>query len=138
MVTEKIKEIAELKAKASKLEAKMIVERKAELASLAEKYGYDSLKAFIKALKEAAGKTGKRRGPKPKGKKGKAAGKPGKRKRAKITPAMREKVKAAVQAGKSGSAIAKQLGMSVQSVQNIKKSFGLVKSRASAPAPAAV
>jgi len=122
MVTDKIKALAELKAQAAKLEARVMVEREAELASLPEKYGYDSLKAFIKALKQAGG--GKR-----KAKKGKV-GRPRKRKRAKITPEVKAQVKAAVEAGKSGSAIAKVLGISVQSVQNVKKEFGLVKSRA--------
>jgi DNA invertase Pin-like site-specific DNA recombinase len=121
MVTEKIKQLAELKAKAAKLEARVLIERKAELASLSEKYGYETLKAFIKALKEASG--GKR-----KGKKGKA-GRPRKRKRAKITPEIKAQVKAAAEAGTSGSAIAKATGISVQSVQNIKKEFGLVKPR---------
>ncbi len=124
MVTEKIKELAVLKAKAAKLEAKVIAERTAELAALPEDYGYDNLKAFIKALKQAAG--GKR-GPK-KATKGKV-GRPKKRRRAKVTPEIKAQVKAAVEGGKSGSAIAKEFGVSVQTVQNIKKSFGLVKSR---------
>ena len=37
MVTDKIKELAELKEKAAKLEAKVIAERKAELAALSQK-----------------------------------------------------------------------------------------------------
>ncbi len=131
MVTEKIKQLAELKEKAAKLEAMVVVERKAELAALPSAYGYDSLKAFVKALKEAAGK---KRGRKP----GKAKGKPGrppsKRKRAKVTPEIREKVKAAVQAGTKGAAIARQFGLSVQTVQNIKKAFGLIKPRAATTA----
>ncbi len=122
MVTDKIKALAELKAQAAKLEARVMIEREAALASLPEKYGYESLKAFIKALKQAAG--GKR--------KAKRQGKPGrprKRKRAKITAEIKAQVKAAVESGESGSAIAKSLGVSVQSVQNIKKEFGLVKTR---------
>jgi hypothetical protein len=130
MVTEKIKELADLKEKAAKLEAKVIVERRAELAALPAAYGYDNLKAFIKALKESAGK---RRGRKP-GKQGKPGRPAGKRKRAKVTPEIRDKVKAAVQAGEKGAAIAKKYSLSVQTVQNIKKAFGLVKSRSAASA----
>ena len=128
MVTDKIKELADLKEKAAKLEAKVIVERRAELAALPAAYGYDNLKAFIKALKESAGK---RRGRKP-GKQGKPGRPAGKRKRAKVTPEIREKVKVAVQAGEKGAAIAKKYSLSVQTVQNIKKAFGLVKSRSAA------
>lgn len=126
MVTDKIKELAELKEKAAKLEAKVIAERKAELVALPTAYGYDSLKAFIKALKEAAGK---RRGRKP----GKGPGRPPKKRRprSKVTDEIRAKVKAAVENGTKGAAIAREFGLSVQTVQNIKKAFGLVRSRAS-------
>ncbi|MEI6860770.1 MAG: helix-turn-helix domain-containing protein [Verrucomicrobiota bacterium] len=124
MVTEKIKELAILKEKAAKLEVKVIAERAAELAALPEAYGYDSLKAFIKALKQSAGgKRGRKKGTKGK------VGRPKRRKRAKVTPEIKAQVKAAVEAGKSGAAIAKEFGVSVQTVQNIKKAFGLVKSR---------
>lgn len=122
MVIEKIQELSALQAKAAKLQAAIETERTAELAALPGKYGYDSVKAFIKALKAAAGGGRRKRGA---GKK--AAG--GKRKRAKITPELKAQVKAAVEAGKTGAAIAKELGISLPSVQNIKKEFGLVKAR---------
>ena len=61
----------------------------------------------------------------------KAKGGKGRRKRAKITPELKAQVKAAVEAGKTGGAIAKELGISLPSVQNIKKEFGLVKKRGS-------
>jgi hypothetical protein len=56
---------------------------------------------------------------------------PGKRrgKRARITPELKAQVKASVEAGKTGAVIAKELGISLPSVQNIKKEFGLVKAR---------
>jgi len=50
-------------------------------------------------------------------------------KRARITPELKDRVKAAVVAGKTGAQIASEFGISVPSVQNIKKEFGLVKSR---------
>jgi DNA invertase Pin-like site-specific DNA recombinase len=121
MVTEKIKELAVLKEKTAKLEAKVIAERTAELAALPEAYGYDSLKAFIKALKQATG--GKR------GRKNGKVGRPKKRKRGKVTPEIKAQVKAAVESGQPGSAIATACGISLQTVQNIKKELGLVKSR---------
>ena len=50
-----------------------------------------------------------------------------------VTPnaATRARVKKLVQAGKSGSQIAKAVGISLPSVHNIKKALGLVKSRRS-------
>jgi hypothetical protein len=161
MITEKIQKLQELEAQALKLKASIENERDGELAALPAKYGYDSLAAFVKALKQAAGapkkgRKGKRRGRKP-GKPGKRGRKPGRkakkqaaapavakapkagkkaggRKRTKITPELKEQVKALVASGLSGSKIAKQFGISLPSVQNIKKEFGLVKAR---PAKAA-
>ena len=112
------------------------------LAKLPSDYGYDSLNGFIKALKAAAGKAGKSKG---KAKKAAKAPKPakvakaGKRTRAKITPEIKQQVIAAVQAGTAGAKIAKDFGISLPSVQNIKKEAGLVKARsvAAPEAPAA-
>lgn len=127
MVTEKIQQLAALQAKAAKLQASIESQRDAELAALPGKYGYDSLPAFIRALKAASSGRGsrKRRGPKPGGKK--KGGR--RRKRAKITPELKAQVKGAVEAGKTGAAIAKEFGISLPSVQNIKKELGLVKKR---------
>ena len=49
------------------------------------------------------------------------------RKRAKITDAIRARVKKLLEAGKTGSQIAKALKISLPSVQNIKKALGLVR-----------
>jgi hypothetical protein len=51
------------------------------------------------------------------------------RKRSVITDDTRTSVKKMVEAGKTGSQIAKSLGISLPSVQNIKKALGLVKAR---------
>ncbi|MFT3784226.1 MAG: helix-turn-helix domain-containing protein [Nibricoccus sp.] len=51
------------------------------------------------------------------------------RKRAKITNETRAQLKKLVQSGKTGAEIAKTLGISLPSVQNIKKDLGLVKAR---------
>ena len=133
MVISKIKELQALQARAATLQAAIETERNQELASLPGKFGFDSTAAFIQAVRkaEAAGAPGR-------GAKKKAAGKsavkatgasPAKRKRAKITPAIKAKVKTAVNAGNSGAAIAKSLGISLPSVHNIKKELGLVKAR---------
>ena len=51
------------------------------------------------------------------------------RKYARITAELREKVKTALQAGKTGAAVAAEFGISLPSVYNIKKKSGLVKAR---------
>jgi DNA-binding NarL/FixJ family response regulator len=130
MLTEKIKELEAAKAKVDELEQKIATERTAELAALPASFGYESVAAFVKAVRAAAGgKPVKRR------KARKAASKPMKkqkktRTRAKITDETRAEVKKLVEAKKTGAEIAKTLGISLPSVQNIKKALGLVKARA--------
>jgi transposase-like protein len=136
--TDQIAELEKAKAKIAQAEAKLAADRVAALAKLPGDYGYDNLNAFIKALKAAAGKAGKGKKAKvAKGAKAPKAPKAGKRTRAKITPELKQQVIAAVQAGKSGAEIAKEFGVSLPSVQNIKKEAGLVKARAAAAAAAA-
>jgi len=120
MVTNKIKQLTATKAKIIKLEKSIAAQLARELAALPRKYGFASTQAFIKAVRAAGGK-------------GKGAAKPkagGKRrKRAVITADTKAKVKALVQAGKTGAEVAKAAGISLPSVQNIKKELGLVKKR---------
>lgn len=122
MVTDKIKALAATKAKVAELEKSIATELNRELAALPGKYGYDSLPAFFSAVRAAS--RGKGRG---KASGGAAEGK--RRKRAVITADTRAKVKSLVEAGKTGSEIAKTVGISLPSVQNIKKDLGLVKAR---------
>lgn len=127
MVTEKIQELKELNEKAAKLAAVIENERTSELSALPSTYGYESVEDFIKAVRAAAGAPKKTRG-----RKKAAAATPApkkKRTRAKITPELKEQVKAAVAAGQTGAEIAKAFGISLPSVQNIKKEAGLVKAR---------
>ncbi|MCX6952606.1 MAG: helix-turn-helix domain-containing protein [Verrucomicrobia bacterium] len=123
MIANKLKEIEAARAKIAALEQSMADELNKELAALPAKYGFDSAKAFAKAVKIAAS-----------GGKVRVAGKSGaggkkRRTRAVITDATRAQVKSLVEAGKSGAAIAKAVGISIPSVQNIKKALGLVKAR---------
>ena len=117
MINPIIRRLAQARATAVKLEQSFV----RELASLPKAYGFDSLKEFIAAV-EASGR-GKRSG----AKRAKKPSKPKTRKRAVITDSVRAKVKALLKAGKSGSQIAKAVGISLPSVQNIKKALGLVK-----------
>jgi len=124
MVKDIKQEIEIAKAKVAELEG--FLKNQGKLARLPFDYGYADLKSFIKALKRAAGAKparGRKAVKVVKAKKGKRG------KRARITPEVKEAVKAAVVAGKTGAVIAKELGISLPSVQNIKKEFGLVKKR---------
>ena len=130
MITEQIKELEATKAKLASLEQSIELEMEAELAGLPVKYGFESMPALIKRLKSIGGVRAKKtRAPKAKSKAARpAAGQ--KRARATITEEMKLQVKALTEAGKTGPEIAAAVGISMPSVQNIKKAFGLVKARA--------
>ncbi|HWA85273.1 MAG TPA: helix-turn-helix domain-containing protein [Opitutus sp.] len=126
MITDKIKTLAITKAKVAELEKSIETELNQELASLPEKYGFDSVQAFVAAVQSVSRGRGRGRGRAP----AKAAAAGGKRRRrAVITADTKAKVKSLVEGGKTGAAIAKAVGISLPSVQNIKKELGLVKAR---------
>jgi hypothetical protein len=119
MVTDKLKTLAITKARVAELEKSIAAELNRELAALPAKFGFADAQSFIDAVTRATkGRAGR----------GKKAG-TGRRKRAVITADTKNKVKALVEAGKTGSEIAKSVGISLPSVQNIKKALGLVKAR---------
>ncbi len=123
MVIDKIKQLEATKAKLAKLERAVASHIERELASLPGKYGFASVKEFAAAV--AAASSGRRP-------RKRAAAKPAtakRRRRAVITDKTREQVKKLVDAGQTGSAIAKALHISLPTVQNIKKALGLVKAR---------
>lgn len=124
MATDKLKELEAARSKLAALEAEFAESRKKELAGLPAAYGFADAESFIAAVLEAAG--GKRKG---RGRPKKGTQAKGKRTRASITDAMRAEVKKLAEAGKSGAEIAKTVGISLPSVQNIKKALGLVKAR---------
>jgi len=118
-----IRRLTNTRAQVAKLEQSIAK----ELAALPAAYGFSSHEAFIAALR-AAGRGGRRR---PKRARKPAA--PKARKRAVITDRIRARVKNLFKAGKSGPKIAKAVGISLPSVQNIKKAFGLVRTPKKAP-----
>lgn len=130
MITENLKELEAARAKVAELEKTVAEQMSQELASLPAKYGFADLNAFIAALKSASGV--RRKSGTPRVAKVKASAATGeRRKRAVITDATRAELKRLVEAGKTGGEIAETLGISLPSVQNIKKALGLVKSAAS-------
>jgi predicted DNA binding protein len=118
MVTDKLKQLTEYKTKIAELQNSIDKERKDALARLHLDYGFGTPAELIKALREATAGKGRRK-----------AGGARRKKHARITPEQREKIKAALQGGKTGRQVAEEFGVSVPSIHNIKKEFGLVKSR---------
>ena len=131
MTSNRIKKLAAAKAKVAALESSIAAELNAALRSLPARFGYADVHAFVAAVRAAAGS--RRRF---KAKSGMALPRPKvlktRRKRAVITDATRGEVRKLVEAGKTGTAIAKALRISLPSVQNIKKALGLVKNTRSA------
>jgi hypothetical protein len=122
MVTDKIKQLKATQDRVAELERAIAADLARELSGLPAKYGFDSVQAFIKAVKgSGGGGTGRRRGRPP--------GKGKRRRRAVITSEMKSQVKSLAQSGKTGAEIARAVGISLPSVQNIKKEMGLVKAR---------
>jgi len=111
MATDKAKALEEYKNKIAELEAEIEAERIQKLATLHESVGLASTADLIEALQSLGSKA----------KKGK---------RARITPAMKEQIGKALKSGEKGSAVARQFGVSVPTIQNIKKELGLVKTTA--------
>lgn len=122
MVTKQIKQLEAAKANLARLQTAVSRHLQKELAGLPAAYGFDSLKSFFHAVTAAAGG-------KSVGSGGAKAGAKKRRKRAVITDATRAAVKKLAEAGKSGAEIAKEVGISLPSVQNVKKALGLVKAR---------
>lgn len=128
MLPEKMKELAAARAKLASLEKSIQGELNKELAALPAKYGFESAADFVAAVAAACGTKVGRKARRAKGP-GRPPGAKKRRKRAVITDETRAEVKKLVEAGKTGAEIAKTVGVSLPSVQNIKKALGLVTKR---------
>lgn len=104
-------------------------ERAGHLKGLHTSFGFASRRELIDALAALDG-SGKQRG-RPKGATSGAAtaGAAKKGKRVRVTPEMKAEIIKALKAGASGEAVAKQFGVSSQTVHNVKKAAGLVQAR---------
>lgn len=133
MVSAKLKELEAARAKLASLEEAVREELTKELAGLPAQFGFASADEFVDAVRAASGggrgRGRVRRGRPPAAKAAASAGGKKRRHRAVITDETRAQVKKLVEGGKTGAEIAKQLGISLPSVQNIKKALGLVKKR---------
>jgi hypothetical protein len=121
MLKELIQSLNKAKAEVQALEATVEKQLKASLATIHADHGFDSVESFIRAVKKASAEV------EAKGRKAAERAVP-KAKRARITAAVRATVKNLVKAGRSGAVIAREVGISTASVQNIKKALGLVNS----------
>lgn len=105
----KRQEIEKYKQKIADLERQVEDERRQKLINLHEEVGYSSRKELISALQ------------------GLHRGKSGTGKRTVITPDMRKQIVDALKSNKTGAAVAREFGISLPTVQNIKKASGLVR-----------
>jgi hypothetical protein len=112
-----LKKLARLKLAVATLEATVYAERAEALATLPHLYGFDSTISFITAVKAAA--------------KGApvAAIRPSTRRRARITAAVRARVKRLFASGNTAKRVAAKVGISVASANIIKRNAGLVHPR---------
>lgn len=126
MFSKKLKELQAARVRLASLEKTI----EGELAALPAQFGFDSAQAFADAVVKASagGARPARKGGRPKG-----AVKPkGKRKRSVVTDELRNQVKQLAEAGQTGNQIKAATGLSLPTIQLIKKAFGLVKSRTAA------
>ncbi len=124
MITDKLKELRDYEAKVAALEKEIEEDRAARLPSLHEEVGLESPEALINALRGLPRKPRLAKEP------------PKKKKRIRLTPAQKEKIAKAIKAGLKGTEASKKFGVSLPTVQKIKKDFGLVKPRAKKSAKA--
>lgn len=136
MDTNRIKELEVIRAKLANLEKAAEDQLRAELAVLPAKYGFDSLPAFISALQDAAAQSNQlARAPRVASATAATAPKANisarlPRKRVAITDGTRALVTTLIGEGKTGDEIAKEAGISKQSVHKIKSQLGLTRPRA--------
>jgi hypothetical protein len=124
MITQNLKKLEKARARLVKLEQDLAESRAAELSALPGQYGYDSVNAFLHAVRLSAkgwGRHGRKAGVDVSTRE--------RRRRSRITEKTREQVKKLVEAGKTATVIVKSLGISLPSVQNIKRALGLVRKR---------
>lgn len=111
-------------ARVQKLRTKAQSERAQTLKDLHVRLGFTSRSELVSTLQALDG--GGRGGPRT----ATTSSMPARRgKRARITPEMKKGIIEAIKAGAAGAAVSERFGISIQSVQNIKKAAGLVRER---------
>jgi len=132
MANDVAKELEAARAKVAALETSLAKSRRQALAGLHKQHGFATVEDFLVAVKEASrGSAGRRGRPAKSAVKASAPTSGGKKraKRSRISSEIKQSVKSLVRDGRTGAQIASELGISLPSVQNIKKELGLVKAR---------
>jgi len=132
MANDIAKALQAARAKVAALENSLAKSRRQSLVGIHREHGFANVEDFLAAVREATRGSGGQRGNPAKAGKPKVAASAGGKTRAKrtrITPEIKQSVKALVKDGRTGAEIASELGISLPSVQNIKKELGLVKAR---------
>lgn len=93
-----------------------LLKRRRTLLSLPKKYGYKDISGLIEALQSVRTAAG-------------TQAVSGRKPRTSITAEMKGRTRSLVREGKTNRGIAQALGVSLQSVHNIKKQLGLVRTR---------
>ena len=106
-LTQQEQELEQLKAAVAAKEAEIAQNRYAQLAHLPAQYGFKNAKEFCKAVMSVSSK-----------------------KRGSLKdPEFKESVMTALKDGMKGADVARQFGLSVATIQNLKKAAGLVTAR---------
>jgi DNA-binding NarL/FixJ family response regulator len=131
MANDIAKELKAARAKLAALETSVAKSRRQNLVGLHREHGFTNVDDFLAAVREATGGSSGHRAGLAKANKTKAVAPGGKKRaqRTRITPEIKQAVKSLVRDGRTGAQIASELGISLPSVQNIKKELGLVKAR---------
>lgn len=120
MHSKKTRRLEAAKALVARLESELV----RELAGLHAHYGFRDVRTFLISVEKAAHTGGRKANARvnslPRGRK---------RRRTQITDDMRREVRKLVMEGKTGGEIAATVGISLPSVQNIKREAGLVQAR---------
>ncbi len=124
MVDDLFRKLQKKEAEVETLRRQVEAKQRKRLASLHKELGFSSVEELIAALRGAS------RGAKPRAV---AAGGESMRasKRARVTPDMRQRIEAALQAGEKGAAVARKFGISYPTLHKIKTQVGLVTPRPS-------
>lgn len=105
----RFKEIEEHRKRIAELESQLEEERRQKLVNLHEELGYENRADLIAALQRLNGG--------------------GRRTRRTVTPELKAQIEAALRRKKPGAAVSREFGVSMPTVQNIKKRLGLVRSK---------
>ncbi|HXB02402.1 MAG TPA: hypothetical protein VNV15_06255 [Opitutaceae bacterium] len=123
MIVETIRELAAAEKKVAWLEQRISKEMKQDLASLPSRYGFKTVGDLARAIFQATLTKKRRRGKK------KSSLKRPRKKQIVISAQIRTEIRKMLQSEKAGIAIAQGLGLSLQKIQKLRKSTGLVKNK---------